>query len=309
MTIPVNQEELKTLAQRAKAGLTAIGPSAGVVLNTADNLTTDYEHLMGDPATPGDTGTQGAYNKKSGELTDAQTARVAAIAASRALAAKAVDTLKAHLGRVWNPRWAAAGFRGSSIAIKDPEVGAKLEELRNYFRDNPTREVTSEGITAAACEASRAALIAAVHARDAAKGALQAARNARDASFRQLKARLSGLQEELGQLLRDDDDRWAHFGFPRPIDGPMPDRVKGVIVTPGGPGALLVQWQASPRALNYRVSWQLTTSGAPLVEVGLLTDLAANLSGLPSGATIRVLVTARNIAGETAATEASIVVP
>ena len=124
-----------------------------------------------------------------------------------------------------------------------------------------------------------------------------------------MKVRLSGLQEELGQLLRDDDDRWAHFGFPRPIDGPMPERVKGVIVTPGAPGALLVQWQASPRALNYRVSWQLTTSGAPLVEVGLFTDLAANLSGLPTGANIRVLVTARNIAGETSATTVLVTVP
>ena len=307
MTIPVNREELKTLAQRALAGLTATPLT--IAQNTAARLLGDYVDYMGDPATPGATGKQGAYNKKCGELTDAQTARREATADSRALCAKAIDVLKGHLGRTWNPRWVAAGFGGSSIAVKDLDVGGKLEELRNYFRDNPTREVASEEITAAACEASRTALVAAVHARDAAKGAFQAARDARDVSFKQLKARLSGLQEELGQILRDDDDRWANFGFPRPIDGPMPDRVKGVIVTPGLPGTVLAQWQQSPRALNYRVSWRLMTSGAEPVEVGLFTDLAANLTGLPSGAQIAVLVTARNNAGETPATTALIMVP
>jgi hypothetical protein len=117
------------------------------------------------------------------------------------------------------------------------------------------------------------------------------------------------LQEELGTLLRDDDDRWAQFGFPRPIDGPMPGSVKGLVVTPGLPGSLLVQWQASTRAINYRVRWQLTTSGSEPVEVGLFSDLAANLAGLPSGATVAVMVTARNSAGETAATVMQATIP
>jgi hypothetical protein len=80
---------------------------------------------------------------------------------ARALCTKAIDTLKSHLGRQWNPRWAAAGFGGFTISVKNAEVAAKLAELRNYFQNNPTREITSEGLTAAACEAANAAIVAA----------------------------------------------------------------------------------------------------------------------------------------------------
>ena len=89
----------------------------------------------------------------------------------------------------------------------------------------------------------------------------------------------------------------------------IPDRVKGVTVTPGLPGNVLVQWDPSPRAIHYRVSWSLVSSGAEIVEVGLFSDLAANLADLPTGATITVHVTARNNAGETSATKVEVTVP
>jgi hypothetical protein len=310
MIIPIKHSALVTLAQRALAGATAIGTPVGLAQNTAPRLNVDYQALMGDPAaTPANTGTQGEYNKTRGALTTAQKARVLALDNGHKLCANAIDALKAHLGRKWNPRWAAAGFGGFTIAVKETEVGAKLIELRNFFRDNPTREITSEGITATACEAANVAIVAAEHARNAAKNAFQAARDARDASFRQLKERLSGLQEELGRLLTDDDSRWAEFGFTRPIDGSIPDAVEGVTATPGLPSTVLVQWMASARAINYRVSWSLAVSGAEITEVGLFADRAVNLSGLPSGAMVTIYVTARNNSGETSATEVDVTVP
>ena len=309
MLIPTNRESLKMLVIQAIGGGTAVGTPTGIAQNTAARISSDYKDYAGDPtATPPELGKQGAYNKARGDLTAAQAARREAIDDGRKLCADAVDALKAHLGRTWNVRWAAAGFGGSSISVKYNEVAGKLEELRNYFTTNPTHEVIAKGVTAVACEAARNAINAAVNARNAAKSAFQAARDARDASFRQLRTRMSGLQEELGKLLSDDDDRWAQFGFPRPIDGPMPDRVKGVTATPGLPGTLFVQWQPSRRAINYRVSWQLVTSGAETVEIGLFSDPAANLTGLPSGAQIAVLVTARNNAGETSATSVQVTV-
>jgi hypothetical protein len=48
---------------------------------------------------------------------------------------------------------------------------------------------------------------------------------------------------------------------------------------------------------------------AELVQAGLFADLAVTLSGLPSGQTIIVAVSARNATGETSPTEESIVVP
>src|SRR5687768_6339825 len=117
MKIPTNREALKTLAQQALAGATAT--PAGLAQNTAPRIDADYKDWMGDPtATPASIGKQGAYNKARGELTAAQAVRLEAIADSRRLCADAIDALKSHLGRSWNPRWAAAGFGGSSISVK-----------------------------------------------------------------------------------------------------------------------------------------------------------------------------------------------
>ncbi len=66
---------------------------------------------------------------------------------------------------------------------------------------------------------------------------------------------------------------------------------------------------ALSRAINYRVSWKPQVSSGDPTVVGLYGDGAATLSGLPSGTLIDVLVTARNNAGETQATQASILVP
>jgi hypothetical protein len=89
----------------------------------------------------------------------------------------------------------------------------------------------------------------------------------------------------------------------------MPEEVTGLTATPGPPGQVLVQHEASARAVDYRVSWKPEIgSGEPTV-VGLFADLAVTLSGLPSGTTIVVSVTARNEAGETQPTEVTVVVP
>ena len=117
MKISSNREALKTLAQQALAGATDAG--SDLAQNTAARLKADYQDLMGDPtATPADTGKQGAYNKACGELTEARAARVKAVASGRKLCDDAIDTLKAHLGRRWNPRWAAAGFGGSTLVCQ-----------------------------------------------------------------------------------------------------------------------------------------------------------------------------------------------
>jgi hypothetical protein len=309
MKIPYNRDLIIALAVRAKAGANAIGTAVGLAQHNAARITADLEDQIGEAGSLTNTGKQGQYNQKHVALTAARAIRRDAIADGRKLCAAAVDGLKAHLGRTWNPQWTAAGFSGNTIAVSTAHVIPRLFELRNYYRVNPTREVTSEGLTAVAIEAKLALIEAAEHGRDAALSDFRDARDARDLSAQNLKSRMSGLQEELGRLLSDADNRWTDFGFTRPIDGPMPARVQGVTATPGLPGAVLVQWEASPRAINYRVSWSLVTSGAEITEVGLFTDLAANLSGLPTGTTIAIHVTARNNAGETPATIVETTVP
>jgi hypothetical protein len=309
MTIPQNRDVLVPLALRGQSGANALGTTIGIAQNTAARITTDIQNYVGDPGSLTNTGAQGLYNKKHAALTDARAARDAARAHAVKLCAAAIDALKAHLGRSWNPAWTAAGFGGQSLVVRPTTVEPKLIELRNYFRDNPTREVTSEGVTAAAFAAEIAALQTAEHSRDTAISDFRNARDARDAAAYALKKRISGLQEELGKLLSPSDNRWADFGFPRPIDGSMPERVHGLILTAGLPGTVLVQWEHAARAINYRVSWKPQSSSGDPIVAGLYGDGAATLSGLPSGVTIVVSVTARNDAGETQPTEATILVP
>jgi hypothetical protein len=61
-------------------------------------------------------------------------------------------------------------------------------------------------------------------------------------------------------------------------------------------------------ASSYRVTWLKSAPDAEPVIVGLFTDLAVTLSGLPSGQSIKVSVSARNATGETVPAEKTIIV-
>ena len=93
----------------------------------------------------------------------------------------------------------------------------------------------------------------------------------------------------MGKLLSEDDDRWAQFGFSRPIDGPMPARVKGVTLTPGLPGTLLVRsrrddtqqvetWRCGD---EYPIGLSAVSVPAPEVE-RREAQIDAWLAGLPN---------------------------
>jgi hypothetical protein len=125
-----------------------------------------------------------------------------------------------------------------------------------------------------------------------------------------VQQRLSALQEELSRLLSPADDRWYEFGFKRPVDGSLPDRVEGLVLRTGGiPGEVIAEWETSSLAENYRVTKQVRDVDAEPVMVALVSDNDAIIRGLPSGATVAIRVSARNSAGETQATEATIVLP
>jgi len=132
---------------------------------------------------------------------------------------------------------------------------------------------------------------------------------ARDEALKELRQRLIGLRGELDQILEDDDGRWYDFGFYRPADGKQPSPVAGLVLTPGGAGIVLASWAASSLAVNYRVTWKPTSSSGEPTEVGLVGETQFALTSLPSGVPITIGVSARNDSGETAPTEAAIVVP
>jgi hypothetical protein len=296
------------LGTRALAGLTAAGASLPVVYNTGPMLAEDIYDVTGDPAVAADAGKQGVLNEKRALVGLALAGRRSALAAGRTFCAKAIDLLKPQLGRRWNQAWQAAGFSQFSLALPhNPHT--MLLEFRAYFRTHPTHEVADKGVTAALADAGATAIQSANQAVDAAQADRADAAHARDAAMAQIRRRLIGLQNELGEFLADDDNRWLDFGFTRPVDSSTPDPVTGLTATAGLPGTLLVQWTPSARAVNYRVSWLVVNSGAEPTPAGLFADAAMVLQGMPSGANVAVRVSARNESGETSTTEVTAIVP
>jgi hypothetical protein len=213
------------------------------------------------------------------------------------------------LGRTWNPAWEAAGFTHFTLGTSRGEPLPTVLRIRSYLRDHPAHENAALNITAAQADARIAAVLAAERAVDAATAASKQASADRKASVKRLRKRLTGLREELEQLLEPTDMRWYEFGFSRPVDQRMPEPVTGLTAAPAQPGTVLVQHDASARAIDYRVSWKPRDASGEPTEAGLFADLAVPLSGLPSGLPIVVSVTARNDAGETLPTEFTVIVP
>ena len=308
--IPKNLPGLLSLGTEALAGVTNLGVTLSVAQNTAPRIATDHYDLFGEPGeNPTNRGKQAAFNAKRDLVRAARGARRAAVFAGRRFCAQAVDLFKGHLGRSWNSAWTAAGFTRFSIAVSTADVPTVLMEVRNYLRENPGRENAPLNITAVVADTHLAAVGAADVALNSAISTRKIAAQQRDLAVKKLRGRLSGLREELGRLMADTDQRWYEFGFSCPVDSKMPSPVTGLVVTPGLPGQVLVQHAASARAINYRVSWKVQNASGDPTVVGLFADLAVTLSGLPSGTTIVVSVTARNDAGETQPASVTIVVP
>jgi hypothetical protein len=309
-TIPTSIPALIAFSGRSLSGAQALGVTLNLAQNTAARILADRVDLVGEPGpTPTIRGKEAEWQLKREALKTAQATRRVTIKAARGFWSNAVDLLKLHLGRTWNPAWEAAGFTGGTLATAKGDPEPMLLRIRGYLRDHPAHENAPLNVTAAQADVHIAAIQAAVQGVDTASAASKQAAAERKSSVKRLIKRLSGLRDELDQLLTPDDARWYEFGFSRPVDPHMPGKVTGLTATPGQPGQVLVQHAASARAENYRVSWKPQVSSGEPMEVGLFADLAVTLSGLPSGTTIVVSVTARNAAGETQPAEVTVVVP
>ena len=304
-TIPYPQAAVITLGRNAYAGALSVGAAVLLAQNTAPKIAADLYDYIGDPATPLVPGKLARYAAQVVAVKDAHAAKREAIDAGREFCRLAINLLRPVLGNEWNTAWQAAGFHLPSLRLP-AQPAALLTTLRAYFAANPTRENSTAGITAAAAEAAAEAIDAAILAVGAAKAARVLRKAERDASFKKLRGRLSGLRGELEQLLEDNDGRWYEFGFQRPADGSKPGPVTGLVLLPVGSGTVIATWEASARALDYRVTWKPTASSDPATEVGLIAETQATLTSLPAGVPVTVAVSARNSSGETAPTEAAV---
>ena len=307
--VPTTNDGIVVLGYHCVTAASDLAAEVDLKQNTSPVIAADLYDFVGLPGTdPATAGKQGAFNQRRIAVTTAANLRRAAVQQGRDFNAKAVNHLKMFLGRFWNMLWQSIGFTNGSIALPYDPMPLLLK-LRPHLIANPTHELAAEGITAANANALAIAINGAFNAESTAVAARDVARDARDASASKLRARLVGLRSELEQLLADDDHRWRRFGFTRPIDRRIPAMITGLTLRPGGiPGEVIVEWQPSAGAQNYRVLRVVQTVDQQSVEVGLFTDPTAIISGLPSGKTVVVTVTARNEAGETLPTSVAILV-
>ena len=300
--LPSGINPLFTLAQDMLDGCHTHETAVGLKQNKEADLQADF-----DPALAA----QMDFTAASSAKTPLSTAVTVADSNAKHYISAARRVLVNYLGDSYSQLWDATGFPNNSTAVPptQPERQALLLSLKNYFLANAAQANASLNVTALQAGALFDELSGARTA--AAEGNTVAGqkKNTRDAAEKKLRARMSGLITELGQLLDDTDPLWLAFGLNEPGATNLPDPADSLILTAGTAGTVLGDWGDSARATHYRVFKQIVGVDAALVFLFNVTDSDCTLSELPSGKTVRVQVIAANDAGQAAPTVAEIVVP
>ncbi len=283
-TIPEKYDVLVALGEDAADGAAAHESAIGLLQNTEARIRSDLTAL-------------------ESAQQDFQTARSASLALTAAqrtadsngksFIESAKNVLAPVLGKQWSTAWAPTGFVTSlAIPRKLPERQTLLAALRDYFTANPAQENAPLNVTAAQATTLHTALSdarSAVNAGLVARGQKKAARNT---AQRALRKRLSGLVGELGQLLGPNDPKWLAFGLNMPGGETTPDAPSELVLTLGGPGEVLVDWDDVTNADHYRVFKQEVGVDADFVQVGSPDDSDFTIDGLTGGNVLRMKVSA-----------------
>jgi hypothetical protein len=301
--LPDQNDRLFALAEDMADGLNANQGPVGIKQNKENDFRPDI--------TTAEAAEVDYQNKRQAKVV-ATSQQTVADSNGKALIAAAKRVIEHHIGAQWSQAWATAGFTNGTTAIpsKIDERQTCLAMLKAYFTTNAGHENAPLNVTAAQADTLFQALSDKRSAVNAAINAVAAAKTARDVAVDKLRTRMRGLITELEQLLDDDDARWYAFGLNRPSDPEAPGIPDGLVLTPGMPGTVLVDCADARRADRYRVFKQVVGVDPDFVGVLSVTESDATLTGLPSGATVKVRMTAVNDAGESQpSTEAQIVVP
>ena len=237
------------------------------------------------------------------ERKNRQTANTAVTVADsniRAFLASYKKVLGKLYGEAWSAAWTAAGWPQNTTAV--PKTQDERFELATkaaaWLTANPPKENAGLDVTAAFATGLREALS---NARDAAHNAVTMKNEgllARDTAADTVRTRMRGLVGELGQLLGDADPRWDAFGLEAPGSVHTPDAPENLVLTAAGAGKVLADWAEARRVDHYRVWLLVGGVDTDFRAVAAPTDSDATLADLPTGKTVRVQITAVNVAGE-----------
>jgi hypothetical protein len=304
--IPTSYEPLIELMEDAADGAQSHGVAIGLKQNTEGAIRADLGAIIGRPAGPGgvppaEPGLKALLNAAKTNKTAKTAAVRSACSNGRTLATTCINSLKPVLGKQWTAVWNAAGFTGGSLAVPtNPMV--MLQQLRAYYIANPAREVPDiNGIacTAVGCEAAAQSISTTQSESNQSNTEAGTAQANVEEGLAQARRRMTGLRQELSQILGDEEERWYAFGFDRPADPNTPAIPENLTITPGAPGSriLFAHCDNARRAESYRFRVTNAATGVQLAE-RLSNEPEAMLGGLASGASVNITVSAHNEAGE-----------
>ena len=319
-SIPTRYDPIVQLLEDAADGAHAHGIAVGLVHNSEANIRTDLIAIVGKPDDPGGVppaapGLKALWNAAQANKSAKTAALRTACSNARLFARTCIRSLFPVLGESWNANWNAAGFTGGSLAVPTNPL-TMLQQLRAYYTANPARETPNvQGVacTAPACEASAQTISDAQSASNQSNTDSGAAYANYQNGIKAGRARLSGLRDELDQLISDDDDRWYAFGFEKPSAPSTPEVPANLTVVPGAPGSktLIADWDDARRAGSYRLRAVTKSDGKEVAnEIAQDSQFSLTLADIASGAQLELTVSARNSTGESPASDpAQAVVP
>ncbi len=309
---PTSYDPLVQALEDSADGTHTHGAAIGLVHNDEAHIRADLIALVGQPAGPG--GVPAAVPGFKALWNAAQTNKSAKTAAFRTVCSNArlfvrtcIRSLFPVLGESWNANWNAAGFTGGSLAVPTNPL-TLLQQMRAYYIANPTRESTVQGVacTAAACEATAQAISDAESASNQSNTDSGVAYKNYQDGIAAGCARLSGLRNELSQLIADDDDRWYAFGFDKPSDPSTPETPANLTAVAGAASSktVIADWDDARRADSYRCRAVTKADGKEVAnEIVSDSQISLALTGVAAGAIVVLTVTGRNTAGESPASE------
>jgi hypothetical protein len=309
-SIPTSYDPIVQLLEDAADGAHTHGAAIGLVHNDEAHIRTDLIALVGKPAGPG--GVPPAVPGFKSLWNVAQTNKSAKTAALRTVQSNArlyvrtcIRSLFPVLGENWNASWNAAGFTGGSLAMPANPM-TLLQQMRAYYVANPTRESVVQGINcnAATCEATAQGLSDAESASNQSNTDAGTAQANYQNGIAAARGRLSGLRDELDQLISDDDDRWYAFGFDKPSDPSTPEVPANLTAVAGAAGSktVIAHWDDARRADTYRFRAVTKADGKEVAnEIISDSQISFVLAKAAAGAVVVLTVTGRNSAGESPA--------
>jgi hypothetical protein len=278
-----------------------------LVHNDETAIRADLAILIGKPAIGGNPAEPGAkvlWNTAQANKSAKTAALRTAQSNARLYVRTCIRSLFPVLGETWNANWSTAGFIGGSLAVPVNPLPL-LQQLRAYYAANPARESVVQGIScnAATCEATAQGLSDAESASNQSNTDSGIAQADYQGALKAARERLTGLRNELAQLIGDEDDRWYAFGFDKPSDPNSPETPANLVATAGAPGSktVIADWDDARRADSYRLRVATKADNQEIANE-IVADSQATLAlNAAAGAVVLLTVTGRNSTGESPA--------